>query len=280
MFDFIKIDWVEIPASNFKFGLSEEQAAQLLVQLPPDNKRIDYIKRQLQKETDKYRLARLQTYYISRYPITNQQYTHFAVSEHPYSDKNIFTSQNGHPEPHGDIILQKITKNHEANPTKPVMASWHSAFAFCNWLGARLPTSAEWEKAARGTDDRLYPWGNSWNASRGHFSRDDGWGRHPCPVDAHPSGASPYGVMDMCGNCFEWTMVGGHDLKINSPTEQMICRGSSTEVVDTTSMPAWLAGRVTAISPNYMYGPGFDYVGFRPVLDKWHQRYHPAYKLA
>ncbi len=158
-------EMVSIPAGEFLMGSDRKQGN---VYNRPQNK----------IHTD--------AYMIDKYPITNAQYARFvAATAH---------------RPPLDWKDGKIAEGKELHPV--TMVSWNNATDYAEWAGKRLPTEAEWEKAARGTDGRRWPWGNVMDPERLNTYYNVG---STTPYNAYPEGASPYGVMDMAGNVSEWT---------------------------------------------------------------------------
>lgn len=135
------------------------------------------------------RLVEVAAYRIDRYPVTNRQYEEFCrVTGHRTP------GHWGAPQPPQHLWEHPV-----------ISVDLADAVAYAAWLGKRLPTEAEWEKAARGTDGRTYPWGDAFDPAACQWNRENtGAGPGTAPVTAHPGGASPYGVMDLCGNAAEW----------------------------------------------------------------------------
>lgn len=139
---------------------------------------------------------------IDRLPVTNRAFATFLQAVGPRGP----AGERYYDWDDADARIHQHAGRWQADPEAaehPVVeASWAGARAYCAWRGARLPTEAEWEKAARGTDRRRYPWGNAPpDASLAHYG--GGW-HDTVPVGSRPKGASPYGVLDMAGNGWQW----------------------------------------------------------------------------
>jgi iron(II)-dependent oxidoreductase len=137
----------------------------------------------------------VRSFYIDKYPVTNAEFEKFldATHYHPKDDLNFLRDWKDGAYPAG----------WENRPVTWV--SLEDARAYAKWAGKRLPHEWEWQYAAQGTDARLYPWGNEWDASAVPAPEKGRTMRGPDPVDAHPKGASPFGAMDMVGNVWQWT---------------------------------------------------------------------------
>ena len=146
----------------------------------------------------------LDAFSIDRYEVTVGQYASFLQ------------------EAGGHTPSDWATMNQLAHQKRPVAnVDWADAAAYCKWAGKRLPTEAEWEKAARGTDGRLYPWGNEAPTSLHANYGKTGSSHHGAlaPVGTLEGGKSPYGTYDMAGNVWEWVSDWyDHDYYKNSPS--------------------------------------------------------------
>ena len=149
----------------------------------------------------------LDAYYISKFEVTNAEYYEFWLSLQTNNSKNTQETPQHTPEnfthlPHIGDWPERATKF----PDHPVVGvSWHDAKAYAEWKGMRLPTEAEWEKAARGYTDRTWPWGNAIKPHANTSDKNDGYENRIAPVGSFPKGKSYFGVMDMAGNVWEWT---------------------------------------------------------------------------
>ncbi len=161
----------------------------------------------------------LSEYFIDRYEVTAQDFAAF-LNAYPDKAERYIQIQNAVTLEHtaGKYRPRPGLEKHPAN-----RVSWYGADAYCRWRGKRLPTEAEWEKAARGNDERIFPWGNrlphnDFVTFRRKFSK---YGFDAMkPVDTLPGGQSPYGVYHMAGNVWEWVADWYEDIYYeNSPAK-------------------------------------------------------------
>ena len=198
----------------------------------------------------------LDAYAIGTYQVTNAQYAQF-VEATAYA----------HPQFGSDAHLNA--------PDFPVVGvSWYDATNFLEWLGTlenvvyRLPSEAEWEKAARGINALEYPWGDIWDASRANTSESGN--KRLMPVGSYPEGVSPYGCYDMAGNAYDWCYDWFHaETYKYSPAENPL--GASEGRRKVIRGGSWIArGEFAARSANRAaYEPirGLHSVGFRIAVD-------------
>jgi iron(II)-dependent oxidoreductase len=131
-------------------------------------------------------------YEIDQFEVTNRDFAQFIGATGYETDSQKSGSGS---------TWQKYAEGKDNHPV--VKVSWNDAVAYCEWLGKRLPTEVEWEKAAKGSEGYVYPWGNDFDPQKAN-GKDRGI-RSTTAVGSFPEGASPYGLLDMAGNVWEWT---------------------------------------------------------------------------
>ena len=139
----------------------------------------------------------LDAYYIDKFEVTNGRYLEFMKNTGHRPPKHL-------NDPRQDLWQAGLMP--ESIADRPVInVDWYDAEAYCRWAGKRLPTEAEWAKAARGTDDRRFPWGNV-EPTHGHLNFNQPWQGEKTlmPVGTYEAGKSPFGAYDMAGNVWEW----------------------------------------------------------------------------
>jgi formylglycine-generating enzyme required for sulfatase activity len=232
VYTFGDMEFVEVPAGKFLMGSSDqdEEKPQHIVDIPYD-------------------------YYIARFPVTNAQYAAYEKAK---------------------AIIHPVSASEKKGDHPVVNVSWNDAMAYCQWWNdlrrnelpsgvvLRLPTEAEWEKAARGTDGLIYPWGNTFDKNKCNI--DEGGKNDTTPVGAYsPQGDSPYGVADMAGNVWEWThslfepypYEAGDGREDENVSRHHVQRGGSFIGTD----------QLARATSRYRGDPSFlDFVGFRVVV--------------
>lgn len=197
----------------------------------------------------------VKAFYIDKYPVTNAQFKKFLDATHyqPQDRLNFLRDWKDGAFPDG-----------WAN--KPVTwVSQEDARAYAAWAGKRLPHEWEWQFAAQGTSGRRYPWGDEWRASAVPVPDKGRTMRGPDNVDAHPEGASPFGVMDLVGNVWQWT-----DEYVDDHTRAAILRGGSYYQPQGSIWYFPQAYRNDQHGKLLLMAPGYDRsgaLGFRCVVD-------------
>ncbi len=170
---------IRIPSGTFKMGMNAELSASLCVEFRTDCSVDDFA------DEEPAHLVKLESYWIYQTEVTNAQYRGCVED--------------------GSCPLPALLEFFEDllfGDHPVVYVDWYAAQAYCEYARGRLPSEAEWEKAARGTDSRLFPWGNTAECGKGNLK---GCAQGlTTPVGSFPEGASPYGVLDLAGNVSEW----------------------------------------------------------------------------
>lgn len=235
-----------VPAGPFLMGTSQEQAAAL-------KKEYNWAKELNFEDEHPQHTVTLPAFEIGKYPVTNAEYAEFVKA----------TGQRAPDHWRGGALPENLADHPVVNVT------WRDALAYVTWLREltgqpyRLPTEAEWEKAARGTEGRLWPWGDDWQPERGNL-KPNGPGETTSVGQYSPAGDSPYGCADMAGNVWEWCSslykpypYQGDDGRENLEEDDVrVLRGGSWYNDNPAFARCAYRGRTT---PGY----GYDYYGFR-----------------
>jgi formylglycine-generating enzyme required for sulfatase activity len=182
---------IRVPAGEFRMGTSAQQQSDLAARF---SLRAGVLGSESPQET-----VSVAEFYIDQDPVTNAEYKKFLDSN---------------PDQGVPFLADAIAQSLDWDGTKRtfpagrdqypvVLVTWQEANAYCKWAGGRLPSEAEWEKAARGTDGRFWPWGDDWDSGRANTAESNL--KDASPVGQFPKGSSPYGALDMVGNVWQWT---------------------------------------------------------------------------
>jgi len=228
----------DIPEGTFRFYTKRDPgAADPFIPLPDHHDTV---------------VVQMQKFYMDKYPVTNREWLIFMKrTKYVPSDTTNFLKH---------WVGGSIPVGQEYCPV--VYINLDDAKAYARWAGKRLPTEMEWQYAAQGIDMRKYPWGNTMDSTKCNYNLN-----HPTPVEAHPQGASPFGVEDMTGNVWQLT----NDIYDVGSYYYVIIRGGS--YYHPSSSPWYVTGGPLPVDHPEMLllmAPGLDRngtVGFRCVMD-------------
>jgi formylglycine-generating enzyme required for sulfatase activity len=175
-------DMVEVPGGSFLMGV--DKAVNVDIEKMSQRKKLRYlVSREAFHDEGPAHNIIVDAFLIDKYETSNKKYAEFLKAT-------------GHPAP---AYWDDRKRNKAEQPVSGV--NWYDANAFCSWANKRLPTEAEWEKAAKGPEGLKYPWGDKLDDTKANFGRKQ---EFTANVDAYPDGKSGYGAYNMAGNVFEW----------------------------------------------------------------------------
>jgi len=267
-------EMVLVSAGEFWMGSARAEADEAIAacakQGPASS---DSCRKFVEQEQPRHRVI-LEAFYIDKLEVTSALFERFVRA----TGYRTTAEHEGVGQVYGDRKLNEVNAANWRSPFRPgtgalpehpvVQVSWLDAEAYCRWAGKRLPTEAEWEKAARGTDGRQYPWGNRWDSSKANGGMTV---RTTAPVGSYPAGASPYGALDMAGNVAEW-VADWVDATYYARSPEQNPRGPDSGQFRVTRGGTWhnstfglrSAGRNYGHRPSHRYHDG---IGFRCAKD-------------
>ncbi len=280
---------VYVPAGEFLMGSTDAEVAQALKGCSDSGwPYCDVINAEKPQHT-----VSLDAYWIDKTDVTNAMFAQFlqATSYKTDAEKKGYAYVLNPSKELATLPWEETSGANWQHPRGPgsdikglddhpvVQVSWNEAKAYCEWAGRQLPTEAQWEKAARGTDGRKYPWGNDPVAGnwlnfadknlairQADKTVDDGY-QFTSPVGHYPKGASPYGALDMAGNVAQW-VADWYDEKYYASSPGQNPAGPASGQYRAVRGGAWLTGAWhvrTAYRGNEDPGFGLDFIGFRCV---------------
>jgi formylglycine-generating enzyme required for sulfatase activity len=238
-------NWVTIPAGDFPMGAQKQDPSAPNYDPEADD------------DEAPVRKIHLDAYQISRFPVTIFEYRKF-VDSYGYQEQRWWSAGG-----FGERSEPQDWKDQGPHPNRPIVGvNWFEASAYCAWAGGRLPSEAEWERAARGTDGRKYPWvDHEPTAELANYGETGP--HHPTPVGMYPQGATPEDLQDVAGNVWEWTSSEFVSYETGKSLEEdlsMVVRGGS-----------WYSlTRFLRVAVRYRFRPAYrDFnFGFRCVRDQ------------